>query len=202
MSVIDLTGHRFGRLVVEMRSGTSRGQAVWQCLCDCGTHKNIVGYTLRRGLSQSCGCLQKDRTRAVKTKHGGRKSALYKQWHAMIDRCHSPANPAFKDYGARGIEVCARWRDFGKFRDDMGERPAGMSIDRIDNSKGYEPGNCVWATPHRQARNKRSNVVLRLGDREMCLTDWAAHLGLSRGALRGRLRRGWPIERVLCPPDS
>lgn len=199
MTIIDITGQRFGRLVVIRRDGERFGQVLWHCQCDCGSTKAIVGNTLRRGLAQSCGCLQKERTSAAKTTHGGRNGKLYKQWHSMLERCHSPQSQAFADYGARGISVCKRWQSFANFRADMGERPPGMSIERLDNSKGYEPGNCVWATPAQQARNKRNNVMLRFGEREMCLADWAKHLGVSRGALRGRIRRGWPIERVLQP---
>lgn len=199
MTVIDISGQRFGRLVVLGREGKRHGQALWRCQCDCGSTKSIVGNTLRRGLAQSCGCLQRERTAVAKTTHGGRNSKLYKQWYSMVERCHCHSSHAFADYGGRGITVCERWHDFSNFRSDMGERPPGMSIERLDNSKGYEPGNCAWATPAQQARNKRNNVMLRLGDREMCLADWANHLGLSRGALRGRLRRGWSIERTLCP---
>jgi hypothetical protein len=195
--MIDLAGQLFGRLTVVSRAGTAGGEVLWACKCECGGRKNVRGYCLRKGLTRSCGCLQKEATALAKTTHGQRRSREYRIWSAMKDRCTNENCHAFADYGARGIGVCDRWMDFGVFLEDMGKAPPRASIERIDNALGYEPGNCRWATAAEQARNKRNNVVLEHQGRSMCLSDWARELGVSRGCLRGRLRRGKSVHEVL-----
>jgi hypothetical protein len=118
----------------------------------------------------------------------------------MISRCRRPSDPSYINYGAKGITVCDRWRhSFTAFLADMGERPAGMSLDRRDNSGDYEPGNCRWATRAEQSRNTSRNIWITFGE-TMCLEDWARRLGLHPETLRNRIRRGWPIVRALTEP--
>lgn len=129
------------------------------------------------------------------TTHGMYGTPTYKSWQAMLRRV-KVAEKA-KWYSGRGIGVCYRWKEFENFYADMGDRPAGTSLDRIDNDKGYQPGNCRWATRSQQASNKRSNVVLEFGGKRQCAKHWARELGLGVATIHWRLRRGWPVEKIL-----
>jgi hypothetical protein len=120
----------------------------------------------------------------------------------MIQRALHGSSKDAPRYLGRGITVCDRWRSFDAFLADMGERPTGMTIDRIDNAKGYEPGNCRWATPREQALNRRSSTVLRAFGREQHITEWAREFGISHQALKYRIRRGVAIEVALTLPTN
>lgn len=153
--MIDLTGKRFGRLIVIERSDKpgSGHQPKWKCKCDCGNEKTIFGASLRNNDSRSCGCRNGEN---LKT-HGLSNRPEYKIWKSMIARCENPKCSRFSDYGGRGIKVCKRWREnFQNFIDDVGFRPSEKhSIERVDVNGNYEPLNCKWATDIEQARNKR-----------------------------------------------
>lgn len=118
----------------------------------------------------------------------------------MLNRCQNPNVPAYKNYGGRGIAVCQRWLRFENFLADMGERPAGMTIERIDNDGNYEPGNVRWATYKEQTRNNRSTQLVTLHGETKCITDWAAETGIKMPTLWARLRLGWSVEDALTKP--
>lgn len=135
-----------------------------------------------------------------KKTHGMSESPDRKAWTSMIQRCVNPRNSAYKNYGGRGIFVCDRWlRGFAEFMADMGPRPAGMSLERIDNDGPYSPENCRWASRHDQSRNHRRNVWVTHEGETMVMADLAKRLGLAPNTLRTRLRRGWPLSRAVTP---
>jgi hypothetical protein len=157
--LIDLSGQRFGRLTVQHRVGDA-SPVYWECLCDCGLSNTVQGGHLKNGNVNSCGCLARQRTSERSKKHGMHSSPEYKAWQQLKERCLNPKGKDFHRYGARGISVFPAWIDsFDDFFNHVGEKPLDCkSLDRIDNNKGYEPGNVRWATSAQQSRNTRSNV--------------------------------------------
>lgn len=157
-AVVDITGQTFGRALVIRRAENAKdGRTRWDCRCVCGSLFTARGKHLRRGEIVSCGCFQAQRASECSFVHGASKTRLYKVWAAMKQRCENPKNKSYKNYGARGIRVCAAWSNsFEQFLADMGERPApDLSIERINNNGHYEPSNCKWATDAEQRLNKR-----------------------------------------------
>lgn len=131
----------------------------------------------------------------------GAQSTEYKAWAGMIERCHNPDNKKYPAYGARGIRVCARWRtSFPKFLADMGQKPAGFSLERKNNSRGYGPRNCIWAGPKTQARNRRNNKIVTMNGRQMSLAEAVETAGADYGRVALRLRRGWSFARAISEP--
>lgn len=196
---------RVGRLTVV---GLTPHANPWRmmCRCDCGAFKAISVYALAKATIKSCGCLRDETSSQNHRKHGGRShhsgitEPVYYVWQQMLRRCYTVSNKAFHNYGGRGITVCDRWRDdFAAFRDDMGPRPDGFTIERIDNNGNYEPGNCRWIPHAAQARNRRNNVVITAHGESKLLTTWAAETGLNRETISGRLDRGWTPEEAVHP---
>jgi hypothetical protein len=166
-------GQTFGRLtIVEFVGRNAHGQAHWLCRCACGEPHIAYVQNLFRGVTQSCGCLQKERTSKVNTHHGDSQCSewkyLYQTWLRIQQRCHNPNDASYSNYGGRGIRVCDEWRSsYEAFAEymlwNLGDRPAGYSIDRTDNDGHYEPGNIRWANRQTQYFNSRSHLSRRKG---------------------------------------
>lgn len=202
-------GERIGRLTVVAYEPESRG---YLCRCDCGKDTVVQTTSLTRGTTQSCGCLARDvarerRTHGHSRARGGRPSHTYKTWQAMRQRCTNPQSAKWDQYGGRGIEVCGRWQTFENFLADMGERPEGMTLDRIDGDGNYEPRNCRWADAATQSNNRTKNGPARVvfpgdrfglltvlgdaptretagGPRHLCICDCGNQTTVSTGKLR------------------
>lgn len=206
----DLTGKQFGRLTVvslnsfvekSFPSAKNKRIACWLCRCQCGDMIVVMAPNLRSGNTKSCGCLATDVTRQRFTTHGMTDSAEYGIWCKMIGRCCNPNDRAYADYGGRGVRVCHRWREsFAAFYEDMGDRPKGKTLDRIDNDGDYCPDNCRWATRKEQNRNSRKNVLLTFSGRTQCIGTWAEERGMKLRTLWARLNRGWSVDRALTEP--
>lgn len=155
---IDVTGTRFGRLTAYSFDATISGQTFWVCKCDCGSTVSVNLSKLRNKETRSCGCLRAEVSADRMRTHGKARTGTYRSWEAMKQRCTNPNYSEFYLYGGRGIKVCERWLQFESFLADMGVRPEGKSIDRIDVNGDYTKDNCRWATATEQARNKRNHA--------------------------------------------
>lgn len=204
-------GERFGELTTVMRvdmpakvSGVVH--AGWLCRCSCGASVMVFTGNLRTGHTTKCQTCADATRREKLTRHGhtvgGKVSKVYSVWAGMVARCTRPSSHKYPDYGGRGITVCDQWTKFDNFLADMGDVPfSGAQIDRIDNDKGYEPGNCKWSTRKEQGRNKRNNVLLTLNGVTRTLPEWAEITGIGYDALKQRVRSGWTDERALTTPQ-
>lgn len=194
----DYTGERFGRLTaVKLQERKSDNNHLWLFRCDCGVEIARGIRLVKSGRTSSCGCLFRETMAERNTTHGKSQTRTYRVWKNMRARCQTPSDSDYADYGGRGISVCSRWQGYQEFLDDMGECPDGMSIDRIDVNKGYEPGNCRWADAQTQARNKRSNRNITAGGVTKTITEWAQELGVSHRLIAYRIGAGWPPERAV-----
>ncbi|MEH2148574.1 hypothetical protein [Nostoc sp.] len=207
MAIHDLTGQRFVRLVVQQKCQPPKEYASkttwWMCLCDCGNTKAVRGTHLKRGGVQSCGCLQKENLSVYPSTHGCTGSPCWYSWRGMLDRCRRENSTSWERYGGKGIKVCDRWQGdngFENFLMDMGERPEGKTLDRIDSSGDYCPKNCRWATPKEQRLNTSRTRWMTYDGKTLCLSDWASELGMDRNTLNNRLNKGWSIEKTLSTP--
>lgn len=206
---IDLTGKRFGRLVVVTKSNlrTPSGGVKWVCECDCGSTFNALGQSIRKGHTLSCGCLHREavsRMGKANATHGLSNTPEFRSWYSMKTRCYNEKSHAYPDYGGRGIKVCERWlNSFELFLKDMGPRPSvGHSIERNDNNGDYEPGNCRWATRLEQSNNKRSNKKFNIDGELKTITQLAKERGILVSTLARRLSRdSLSIEEALSRPN-
>lgn len=198
-ALIDLTGQRFGRLLVVdnapkiiRKSGTV---IRWNCKCECGRTTIATTQDLKRGHTLSCGCYQRQKTAEATTKHGMRHERIYHVWLDMKDRCNNPHNKRYRDYGGRGIFVCDEWqKDFSLFFDYVSRLPhygeSGFTIDRIDNNNGYTPENVRWATISEQNLNKRSTKRVVYDGEQITLIQAEKILGIKYATLLFHHNRG------------
>lgn len=195
----DLTGRRFGKLVVVSIEPvrTASGKIRWKCLCDCGSYHIANMGNLTVGNTNSCGCAHYAQGRLT------RKSPHWRRWASMMSRCYKPKDRTFKNYGGRGIAVCESWHHFPNFLSDIGPTFfKGASLDRIDNDKGYSPDNCRWATNQQQTVNRRCSIMIDTPWGKMNVAEAAKKLGVPRGRFSTRVRLGWTIEQLFDPENA
>lgn len=192
---------RYGRMTIISDAGKNKwGYKMVECLCDCGNRRIVSLYDLKRSHTTSCGCLRIDKLRADNTTHGLSKTPTHNSWRAMLERCNRPAHQFYLYYGGRGIAVCKRWMTFENFLADMGLKPKGKSLDRIDPNGNYEPGNCRWATSKEQARNVSNIRTITHNGKTQTIAAWADDLGVKVCTLHMRLFRGWSVADTLERP--
>lgn len=198
MKPVDYTGQRFGKLTVGKRVETankSSGTKV-ECVCDCGNATTAYISNMQRGLTKSCGCLQKEAVRKARTTHGMKDSSEYVIWFGMKARCYNPKSTHYKDYGGRGIAMCDEWKEsFEAFYRDMGPRPSpDHTVDRKDNDKGYSKDNCRWATWAEQGRNRRNNLYYVFDGERKTLSEWCRELRIDYSRMYYLLSLGMDFE--------
>jgi hypothetical protein len=194
-----MSNNQFGRLQFISEAGSK-----WTMKCECGTVIDRPRKAILRGKGkglQSCGCLQREAAARIgrenNVRHGMKNTPTWGSWSSMRNRCQNPKNAAFHNYGGRGISVCDRWQVFENFLADMGERPSGTSIDRVDNQGNYEPKNCRWASVSAQARNRRTSRVIPTPVGDMLLCEAAQKFGIRRDTISYRLKAGWTVAKAL-----
>lgn len=203
----DLTGRRFGRLVVLERaenyvSPSGNRSSQWLCQCDCGNTTVVVTSSLTCGITSSCGCKSVETTKELCTTHGMTKTRIYHLYYSMRARCYNPEATSYKKYGAKGITVCDEWLGENGFINFYNWAMANgykenLTLDRIDGTKGYYPDNCRWATYKEQANNTKATVFLTYKGETKPASEWAEITGLSQSSITNRKRKGWTDEECL-----
>lgn len=202
MKRIDITGRRFGRLIV-IRPVKRKNKLSWECKCDCGNVTYQQSHDLIVGKVVSCGCYHNEiRSQLAQNchkTHGGSKTRLFKIWSGMLYRCKDNSAKVRKHYKDKGITVCNEWKKFVPFRDwalSHGYRN-DLTIDRIDNDKGYYPENCRWATYRQQENNKSDNHRVVIGGKEKTISEWSQVSGIREDTILYRVNAGWAENRLL-----
>jgi hypothetical protein len=203
--IIDLTGQKFNRLLVVERVKTNKSKnSKWLCKCECGEYTTVLACHLKSGHTKSCGCAKIEAIKKANTKHGLRNTKLHSVWNSMKQRCLNENNIQYIDYGERGITICEEWKnDFELFYNwsISNGYEEGLSIDRINNDKGYYPDNCRWTNELVQANNTRSNHYLTFGSETKTIAEWGRELNLPAKIISDRItKQGWSIEKALTTP--
>ena len=197
MAKKELKGRRYDKLIVIESIGTDKhGNALWKCLCDCKNETVVRANNLIGGYVRSCGCSKTQNA----YKHGDSYKRLYKIWYGIIRRTEDPNRKEYKDYGGRGIRMCAEWREsYEAFREWALQNGYAdhRSIDRINNDGDYSPSNCRCTDTYKQANNRTDTCFLTLDGITKSVSDWARDLGLPYAKLKKRIRLGWSAEKVL-----
>lgn len=198
--VVDMTGERFGECIVIGREGSNKDKkATWKCLCYCGVEFVTTGKSIRLGYAKSCGCFRKmvlSKQGKKNITHNESKSRLYGIWRGMKKRCKNPSDTSYRYYGAKGIEYCGAWEEYEAFRDwsFINGYQEHLTLDRLDNDKGYYPDNCEWSTWHEQARNRSNNVIVEHGGIKKTLSEVAEDVGESREMIWYRHHNDIPYD--------
>ena len=199
-----MIGQKFHRLTVIERAESTPGNRGkrWLCQCECGNQTIARNDSLKNGRSKSCGCYKNEqaskRIVSINKTHGMNNTPEHMCWKGLMNRCNNKNSPSYKDYGCRGIKVCESWKKFENLYKDMGKRPEGTSIDRIDVNGDYCPENCRWATIEEQSRNKRDNIHIEYKGQTKILTDWAKEINISVQTLYKRLYDyGYSVEEAF-----
>lgn len=200
MKIIDLTGQRFGSLIVVKQNGSKGGHKLWLCKCDCGKEKTVSGSKLREGEVKSCGC---QHYLACVT-HGQTETRLYHIWCTMKARCNRPSSKKYYRYGGRGIKLCQEWNDFRPFMEWALSNgySDNLSIDRIDNDAGYNPQNCRWATTKEQANNRSTNRTIIIDGERHNMGEWGEIYGIKPSLIHKRLSYGWSEKDAVTIPKG
>lgn len=191
-----MIGRIFGKLTVLSEAGRSNDkQKVYLCECECGTKTKVISGNLKKGNSQSCGCARRKTCAARMTllnfKHGQTDTKLWRTWKGVLERTTRVTSAHFHRYGGKGITVCDQWKSFEIFAKDVGQPPSDLhSLDRIDNSLGYFPGNVRWATPKEQAQNRSTNVWVFIDGQKMIASDAAKKIGVSKSSISRWIESG------------
>lgn len=201
---IDLSGQRFGRLLVLNFKERVNKHTIFLCKCDCGKIVESSSNILRVGKKVSCGCYNLELIKKRSITHGLSKHPLFRTWCDMKNRCYFKKHNRYANYGGKGILICKEWLDDFKVFYDWAIESGwehGLTIDRIKNDKNYEPSNCRWATMKEQNSNRTTCKYLTFNGKTMIITQWAQKLNLSYSTLNRRLKKGLPLEKVLIPKE-
>lgn len=201
----DLTGQRFGRLVVVSRADSISGATIWNCKCDCGKEKKVYATNLKRGVTKSCGCWHDESSKINSRTHGMTNTNIYTTYRNMISRCYNKKSEKYKRYGGRGIKVCDEWKNnFISFYDWAMKNgyKENLSIDRIDNDGNYEPSNCRWVTMNKQANNRRNNHFVNINGQTKTMAEWinSKKYEADKATVYQRIKRGWSDIDAITKP--